>query len=159
MPTARHPRCVFAVLLVVGMAWSGVALSHGDAAPQPVDTGTLPKLGQDDWKEENPFRTGPHAAEAQSVGRSGYNANCARCHGLEAISGGIAPDLRKLNADCGPVAKRDQACMVDMDQYFSATVRKGRTRDGRVYMPAFENTMGQEAVWAIRSYIDARKPD
>ena len=33
----------------------------------------------------------------------------------------------------------------------------GRTRDGRVYMPPFEGTLTQEAVWAIRTYLEERR--
>ena len=153
------PRLLLSALILAGgLVVSLGARAHGDAAPQPVDTGSLPKLGND-LKEANPFESGPDAAEALRVGRQGYTANCARCHGLEAVSGGIAPDLRKVNADCGPPDKRDKACIADMDQYFAVTVRKGRTRDGRVYMPGFEEIMSQEAVWAIRSYVNSRKPD
>ena len=40
---------------------------------------------------------------------------------------------------------------------FSSTVRKGRTRNGAVYMPPFEGTMNQEAVWAIKAYLETRR--
>ena len=36
---------------------------------------------------------------AIEIDASGYNQNCARCHGLESVSGGIAPDLRLLEED------------------------------------------------------------
>ena len=32
-----------------------MAIAHGDVAPQPVDTGTLPELGEE-WLIENPYR-------------------------------------------------------------------------------------------------------
>ena len=140
--------------MVVLLLAAGQLHAHGDTAPQPVDTGKLPKLGNTDWKASDPFRDGEHRDEAIEVGARGYNANCARCHGLEAVSGGIAPDLRKLNADCAA----DADCIKDMDGYFLDTVRKGRTRDGRVYMPPFEEILSQEAMWAIRTYIDSRPP-
>ncbi len=144
-----------ALPFVAGAAWfAGSARGHGDTAPQPVDTGTLPKLGSDDWLSRNPFHEGEHHDEALEVGARGYNANCARCHGLEAVSGGIAPDVRKLNADCAG----DEDCVADMDQYFIDTARHGRSRDGRVYMPPFEGILSQEAMWAIRTYIDSRPP-
>jgi cytochrome c-550 PedF len=69
------------------------ALGHGDVVPQPVVTTGLEPLGAD-WREENPYRKNAKAIE---IGSSGYNQNCARCHGLEVISGGIAPDLRYLD--------------------------------------------------------------
>lgn len=73
--------------------------------------------------------------------------------------GGIAPDLRMFDGDCAGMkdpAQKD-ACFQEMDDYFTATVRRGRVRDGRVYMPPFEGTLTQEAIWAIRSYIEVRR--
>jgi cytochrome c-550 PedF len=157
MKTAR----TWIAALTLALAGSS-AFAHGDMAPQAVDTHTLPKLGEKAL-ETNPYAvTGSNPTangEAVRIGSSAYNANCARCHGLEAKSGGIAPDLRKLNADCGDMKKPDKACMAEMDQYFYSTVMQGRTRDGRVYMPPFKEIFTQEAVWAIRSYVDTRQPD
>ncbi len=59
------------------------------------DTEGLDVLGEE-WREVNPYRGNGLAAE---IGASAYNQNCARCHGLEGISGGIAPDLRSLSID------------------------------------------------------------
>lgn len=134
------------------------ALGHGDVTPQAVDVKTLPQLGAE-WRKDNPYREGQATKEAVRIGSSAYNQNCARCHGLEAISGGIAPDLRKMDADCTSLAnpKKQAACISEMDQYFVATVRNGRTRDGRVYMPPFEGILSQEAVWALRSYLETRR--
>lgn len=150
------------LIAALALALAGSAFAHGDMAPQAVDTSTLPKVGEKAL-DDNPYAvTGRNAAangEAVRIGSTAYNANCARCHGLEAKSGGIAPDLRKLNADCGDMKKPDKACMAEMDQYFYTTVMKGRTRDGRVYMPPFNEIFTQEAVWAIRSYVDSKKPD
>jgi mono/diheme cytochrome c family protein len=56
------------------------------------------------------------------------------------------------------VAKKN-ACFKEMDDYYMATVRRGRTRDGRVYMPPFEGTLSQEAIWAIRTYLETRRVD
>lgn len=44
-----------------------------------------------------------------------------------------------------------------MDDFFLSTVRRGRARDGRVYMPAFESTLTQEAIWSIRTYLETRR--
>ena len=66
------------------------ALAHGDVAPQPVDTDALPEVGEE-WLTENPYREAEAGRDvwlkAIEVGASGYNQNCARCHGLEVISG------------------------------------------------------------------------
>lgn len=151
-----------ALVLGAGLAAAtipGVAHAHGDVTPQAVDTSTLPQLGKE-WKQENPYRTGPAHDEALRIGSSAYNQNCARCHGLDAISGGIAPDLRSLDSDCSALAdpKKKQGCYSEIDQYFATTVRRGRTRDGRVYMPPFDETLTQEAVWALKTYLESRRP-
>ena len=130
--------------------------AHGDVTPQAVDTHTLPQLGAD-WRGENPFRTEARA-EAVRIGTSAFNQNCARCHGLEAISGGVAPDLRKLTLDCLDIkdAAKKNACFGEIDNYFVTTVRHGRVRNGAVYMPPFEGMISQEAMWAIKSYLETR---
>ena len=148
----------FASLILAGVLSSAGAWAHGDVTPQAVDTHTLPQLGAK-WQASNPYNSGAARAEALRIGTSAYNQNCARCHGLEAISGGIAPDLRKLDADCTGMASESakNACYAEMDEYYVATVRRGRTRDGRVYMPPFESTLSQEAIWAIRTYLETRR--
>ena len=118
---------------------SGAALAHGDVVPQAVDTEGLKSLPEGEWLDENPYRGNKQAIE---IGSSAYGQNCARCHGLEAVSGGIAPDLREL----GP----------EYDDYFIGKVRGGVQRNGMTYMPAFEGTLSQDAMWAIRAYIDKR---
>ena len=47
--------------------------------------------------------------------------------------------------------------MVEIDEYFLTTVRQGRTRNGAVYMPPFEGVMNQEAIWAIKAYLETRR--
>lgn len=121
--------------------------AHGDVVPQAVDTSGLPKLGKE-WLEENPWRNpkGEYWAKAVSIGASGYNQNCARCHGLEVISGGLAPDLRYLEAD------------VDGDEWFLERFKLGYTQNGITKMPAFGELLSQEAAWAIKTYVESR-PD
>lgn len=115
------------------------AFGHGDVTPQPVDTKALKQLSSD-WLNTNPYRADKTAI---SIGDSAFNQNCARCHGLGAVSGGIAPDLRYL-----PVGDEG-------DEIFIQRIRKGATRDGRVYMPPFEGTLSQEAMWAIRTWLES----
>ncbi len=150
-------RKALAAALIATTALSS-AWAHGDVTPQAVDTSTLPQLGSK-WHESNPYNSGPARSEALRIGTSAYNQNCARCHGLEAISGGIAPDLRKLDSECMGYADdaKKNACFKEMDDFFLATVRRGRTRDGRVYMPPFEGTLSQEAIWTIRTYLETRR--
>ncbi|MFG6447039.1 cytochrome c-550 PedF [Roseateles sp. BYS180W] len=159
--TARRAAWALATPLLGLALWQLPAtpsLAHGDVTPQAVDTRSLPQLGAG-WRDRNPFSNGPAQPEALRIGSSAYNQNCARCHGLEAISGGIAPDLRRLDADCMSLAEaaKQQACLAEIDDYFLGTVRRGRARDGRVYMPPFEQTLSQEAIWAIRTYLESRR--
>jgi cytochrome c-550 PedF len=142
------------LVLAAAQAWA-----HGDVVPQAVDTSSLPQLGAK-WLSANPYDgSSPARREALRIGSSAYNQNCARCHGLEAISGGISPDLRKFDDDCQGLADKQKqaACFKEMDEYFVAVIRRGRTRDGRVYMPPFEGILTQEAIWAIRTYIETRR--
>ncbi len=126
------------------------ALAHGDVAPQAVDTTGLPAVGEE-WLIENPYRAAEVGEEvwttAVEIGASGYNQNCARCHGLEAISGGLAPDLRFLEAE------------EYGDEWYVERFRDGYTQNGITKMPAFGELLGQEAAWAIRTYIETRPDD
>ncbi|MFT7025928.1 MAG: cytochrome c-550 PedF [Paracoccaceae bacterium] len=146
---ASRPRSLILAAALAAIA-AGAAFAHGDVTPQPVDTGDLPKLG-DDWLDENPYRAATAgtkvSAEAVAIGSSGYNQNCARCHGLEVISGGLAPDLRYLEAN------------VDGDEWFVERFQTGYTQNGVTKMPAFGELLGQEAAWAIRTYIETRPDD
>lgn len=155
----RNHRVLIGAALAACLAMAHVgAWAHGDVVPQSVDTSTLPQLGPK-WLDNNPYSAGDGHKEALRIGASAYNQNCARCHGLEAISGGISPDLRKIDNDCMGLAdagKKD-ACFQEISDYFISTVRRGRTRDGRVYMPPFEGILTQEALWAIKTYLETRR--
>lgn len=122
---------------------ASLAFAHGDVTPQAVDTTGLKNLGAD-WQKSNPYRKDKTAIR---IGDSAFNQNCARCHGLGAISGGIAPDLRYL-----PLGDEG-------DEIFLNRIRHGSVRDGRVYMPPFEGTLSQEAMWAIRTWLETVHED
>ena len=152
-----------ASLLAAGLSLlSGAAMAHGDVVPHSVDTSTLPQLGEK-WLDSNPYSKGGAQGQANGealrIGSSAYNQNCARCHGLEAISGGISPDLRKLDSDCLSLGDESKklACFQEINVYFVSTVRRGRARDGRVYMPPFEGILTQEAMWSIKTYLETRR--
>ena len=151
---SRH-RFLLTTALLIGAAVQGPAWAHGDVTPQAVDTSSLPKLG-DTWRTENPYRKNEAAIK---VGSSAYNQNCARCHGLEAISGGIAPDLRKLDNECATLKdeRKKTACVKDVDDYYAGSVRRGKVRNGAVYMPPFEGILNQEATWSIKAYLETRR--
>ena len=126
-------------LVAMIMGFSSVALGHGDVAPQPVDISGLTPVAGDEF--ENPYRDTDEYDTAIKIGDKAYNQNCARCHGLGGMSGGIAPDLRYL------IPGED-------DEYFVEKVKLGSVRNGVTYMPAFEEIFSDEAIWAIRSWLD-----
>ncbi|BAI74058.1 cytochrome C (plasmid) [Azospirillum sp. B510] len=136
-------RLAAAIGLIGAVALPGLVFAHGDVVPQPVDTTGLEKLG-DKWRDSNPFRGNQRAIE---IGASAFNQNCARCHGLGAVSGGIAPDLRYLEkGDAG-------------DEWFKERVTNGSIRNGVTYMPKFGDALGQEALWSIRSWLETVHED
>lgn len=127
-----------------------VAFAHGDVTPQPVNTDALPEVGEE-WLTENPYRAEAAGEEvwlkAIEIGSSGYNQNCARCHGLGVVSGGLAPDLRYLEAaEYG-------------DEWYVERFQHGMTQNGITKMPAFGELLGQKAAWAIRTYVETRPDD
>lgn len=126
------------VLMATLSLWPLTGLAHGDVQPQAVDTAGLEPLGSE-WRTTNPYSGSVRAIE---IGKSAYNQNCARCHGLEAISGGIAPDLRKLEAGS------------EGDAWYVERVRNGAIRNGITYMPRMADYMSQEALWAIRAWLE-----
>ncbi|WP_193371574.1 cytochrome c-550 PedF [Pelagibius marinus] len=138
----RGAFCGLATLVAATLAYA-----HGDVAPQPVNTDALPDVGEE-WLTENPYRNMGEEVwqKAVDIGASGFNQNCARCHGLGAVSGGLAPDLRYLEAE------------EYGDEWFVERFRHGYTQNGTTKMPAFGELLGQKAGWAIRTYIETR-PD
>lgn len=156
-PTPRSSRAAaLKTLAATALGLAALAVwAHGDVTPQAVDTHELPSVGAD-WLPSNPFRGNEIAVR---IGSSAYNQNCARCHGLEVISGGIAPDLRKLDNDCAPIkdSGKQAACVKETDDYFLTTIRHGRVRNGAVYMPPFEGILNQEAMWSIKAYLETRR--
>lgn len=118
-------------------------MAHGNVTPQAVDTSALPDIGET-WLQHNPYRGN---ATAIKIGESAYGQNCARCHGLEAESGGIAPDLRYLElGDSG-------------DEWFIQRYQHGSSHDGKVYMPPMGEVLGQKAGWAIRAWLETKHQD
>ncbi|MEZ5823711.1 MAG: hypothetical protein R3C97_02885 [Geminicoccaceae bacterium] len=78
-----RPFCLTAAAAMFALS-AGHVLAHGDVAPQPVNTDELPDIGED-WVYENPYRAETAGedvwATAVRIGSSGFNQNCARCHG------------------------------------------------------------------------------
>ncbi|MDO6443651.1 cytochrome c-550 PedF [Marinobacter sp. 2_MG-2023] len=119
---------------------AGLVVAHGNVTPQAVDTGDLPVLGEE-VLYENPFREGGSHADAKSlaveIGESAYAGNCAACHGIRAMSGGLTPDLRELS-------EWD-------DEYYMTRVQNGTDRG----MPSWKTTLDQNAIWAIKTYVES----
>ena len=134
--------------MVLAIAPAGELLAHGDVQPQSVDTTGLDPLGKE-WRAENPYRKGDKKVLILSIeiGSGAYNQNCARCHGLEGMSGGLAPDLRFLEEDA------------DGDEWYVQRVRNGFQQNGVTKMPPYDGLLSQEALWCIRSYIDSLPED
>lgn len=119
---------------------STALLAHGNVTPQAVDTSGLADIGET-WLQHNPYRGN---ATAVKIGESAYGQNCARCHGLDAESGGIAPDLRYLElGDSG-------------DEWYIQRYQHGSSHDGKVYMPPMGEVLGQKTGWAIRSWLETK---
>jgi len=143
-------RRLLAALTMAGLIAPVQLWAHGDVTPQPVNTDALPEVGED-WLTENPYRAETAGeevwAKAVQIGDSGFNQNCARCHGLGAVSGGLAPDLRYLEAN------------ESGDEWFVERFQHGFTQNGITKMPPFGEVLGQKAGWAIRTYIETRPED
>jgi len=135
-------RLLLGAVVIGGLLLSNLVQAHGDVVPHAVATDGLEQLGQD-WRAENPYRDSKDHDKALEIGKSAYTQNCAACHGLDAISGGIAPDLRHLDVGASG------------DEWFVERVRNGAVRDGRVYMPKMADYLSQEALWAVRTYLDS----
>jgi cytochrome c-550 PedF len=135
----RWPRSSWLVASVLIVALTpAVTHSHGDVNPQPVDTTGLTPLGAE-WRKTNPYRGNKTAI---TIGKSAYSQQCARCHGIGGVSGGLATDLRFLPPG-------DEG-----DGLFLPPLRRGVVRNDRSLMPKYEGILSQEAMWAIRSWVD-----
>ncbi|MES2668008.1 MAG: cytochrome c-550 PedF [Pseudomonadota bacterium] len=147
MPVCRHAALAALAICATTLTVMAAGLP---LTIEPVNTDALPDVGED-WLTENPYRAdkvGPEVWQtAVDIGESGYIQNCARCHGLGVVSGGLAPDLRFLEAaEYG-------------DEWYTERFIAGYTQDGTTRMPAFGDTLGQKAAWAIRTYIETRPED
>ncbi|UUC52769.1 PQQ-dependent dehydrogenase, methanol/ethanol family [Pseudomonas citronellolis] len=91
-------------------------------------------------KPEPPKLTGTTAQIDQ--GRELFNASCSQCHGINAISGGVLPDLRTLSAE--------------NHQRFLGIVYGGRIPDG---MPSFQGHLDLQQAEAVHQYLIKRAYD
>jgi len=121
--------------------------AHGDVTPQPIDITGLEPIKDSDttWVDTNPYSSNERAIE---IGKHAFAQNCARCHGIDAISGGIAPDLREKL----PLGQEG-------DEIFKERMINGAIRNGVTYMPKFDGIVKQEGLWAIRTWLETVSVD
>lgn len=82
------------------------------------------------FADNNPYSGNPRAIE---IGKTCL-ANCARCHGIDVISGGIALDLREKL----PIG-------AEGDEIFRERMMNGAIRNGVTYMPKFQGVVAMKA--------------
>ena len=93
-----------------------------------------------DRKVDPPAFTG--TTEQVDQGRALFNGHCDTCHGINAISGGVLPDLRMLSKE--------------NHQMFLGIVYGGRVNDG---MPSFAEELKPDEVELVHQYIIKRAHD
>jgi quinohemoprotein ethanol dehydrogenase len=141
------------VAVMAGYGGSG-ALSAGD--PRTMATGrfendgyvlafklggnaTMPRVAE--RNAEIPEPPAIEATEAQLLnGKYQFNSTCSVCHGAVAVSGGVLPDLRMLNAQ-------------------KHSIFKEIVYDGAIHgagMPRFNDLLTEQDVHDIQAYVVAR---
>lgn len=131
-----------------------VAFAAPARALEPVPAGlpALPAAAQ----LPNPYRG---QAGVMAAGEAAYARHCAECHGENATRPvAEGPDLRRLNSFCKRLtddALRNH-CLRDVDRYFLTSVLQGKRRAGLMHMPAWQDVLPQETIWAIRSFTETR---
>ncbi|SDG75518.1 PQQ-dependent dehydrogenase, methanol/ethanol family [Dyella sp. 333MFSha] len=93
-----------------------------------------------DHKLDPPPLTG--TPEQIAEGQKAFGANCSQCHGINAVSGGVLPDLRLLS-------KENHA-------RFAAIVYGARVMDG---MPSFADGLTMQQVEEVHQYLIKRAHD
>lgn len=158
-PVFPHVRLVAATAFAIAAALSALQPAQAAGAASDASGNTsvladLPPLGAA-WRTENPYRGD---ARAVLAGEALYRANCQRCHGEEASGRGPAPTLQLIGRFCRRVgdAGLKRRCLADADEHFRRSVLKGKVLLGVEHMPPWEGILPQEAVWALRSYVESR---
>ena len=131
--------------------------AHGNVTPQGADSSEMQKItdgdeSEDGWVFENPYRNLDEETHKKvyEFGESAYSNNCAVCHGLHAQSGGINPDLRLLD----PESMEDDEWYVERLRFGSS---KGMPALGGIPEGQSEPILDQETLWAIKTYVKARR--
>lgn len=136
----------------------GAAQAETAVAPPAALSAGLPPLGET-WRVDNPYRGDARVAE---IGRGLFNAACARCHGPDGdATRYVGNDLRMLDIHCHRKiedAKIRAHCVRDNDDFFKLSVLEGKRRAGVTHMPAWKDALSQESIWAIRTFLESRRP-
>ncbi|HEX6535737.1 MAG TPA: c-type cytochrome [Gemmatimonadaceae bacterium] len=106
---------------------SSCATENGDKGVQPAKPGPDPLL----------------VNQSEYDGWKMFHVYCYRCHGVDAMGGGIAPNLRH---SLGPDGSVDHAC-------FIKTVTDGRLAKG---MPSWKQLLDPDQIENIWHYLQAR---
>ncbi|HRJ52678.1 MAG TPA: cytochrome c-550 PedF [Candidatus Thiothrix moscowensis] len=139
-------RSVSVVVAALGLVACVNLFAHGDVTPQAIDiSGLEPIKDSKVWLDTNPYSGNERAVE---IGHAAYAQNCARCHGIDAVSGGIAPDLRETL----PLG-------AEGDEIFKERMVNGAIRNGVTYMPKFDGIVAQEGLWSIRAWLETVSVD
>lgn len=104
----------------------------------------------------NPLRG---RADVLAAGQEAFESRCATCHGHEASQATPeGPDLRRLDSFCRKLHDEAlrQHCRRDVDTYYLRSVLEGKVRAGIRYMPAWQDTLSEETIWSIKTYIESR---
>jgi quinohemoprotein ethanol dehydrogenase len=80
-------------------------------------------------------------AEELEKGRRLFSDRCVGCHGIDAVSGGIVPDLRRMNAEA--------------HRRFADIVLRGIREP--MGMPRFDDTLDEDSLRLIQGYILQRQ--
>lgn len=132
--TMLRSRWAFAALLALPLA----ALAREPGPPNPVrgDERVLPQ------------------------GAAAFEKHCAQCHGHESSQTPEGPDLRRLDTFCRKLQDpglKDH-CLKDVDTYYWRSVLEGKVRAGLRHMPAWQDVLPEDTIWAIKTYIESRRP-
>lgn len=175
---------VRAVTLCASLAAAGCLYANAQSAPEPrvlqtapqpptplgcranrsqllcaptTDVSALPAVAAG-VEDDNPYRGN---AAAVAIGHELFNQACAFCHGADADGTRVpAPDLRRLDAHCLRIDDDELRawCLRDVDAYFHRTVLEGKAYVGIVHMPPWGGVLTPKHIWAIRTYIESRRP-
>ena len=131
-----------AILVGLGSAGcnTGARGTEEVAAQTPRDTpptGAVKPSGAEDGK-------GFKVSKLEYEGWRQYSANCARCHGQDALPNPVAANLLLSLGPGGPITS---------EQMFADIVTAGRPASG---MPAYKDILTQDQIKAIYAYVKGR---